>query len=193
MVEEETKIEKFVTIELRMNIHIRKVTSLDAARIRDIYNYYIANTIMTFETEMLSEENVLQRIRKYTPLYPWYVAETDGNVIGYAYASEFIERSAYKYTSEITIFIDHRYTHSGSGKALFMQLIDDMKKMGYVALVSIIAVPNAPSIRLHKSFGFKKVGHLRKVGYKLNHWIDVEYWELLLLEEKELLVQNPGT
>ncbi len=175
-----------------MHIHIRKVTSSDAARIRDIYNYYIANTVMTFETDMLSEENVLQRIRKYTPFYPWYVSEIDGNVIGYAYASEFVERSAYKYTSEITIFIDHKYTRSGSGKVLFTQLIDDMKKLGYAALVSIIAVPNVPSVQLHRSFGFEKVGHLRKVGYKLNHWIDVEYWELLLLDKKELLTQNPG-
>jgi phosphinothricin acetyltransferase len=174
-----------------MNINIRKVTSSDAARIRDIYNYYIANTVMTFETDILSKDKILQRIRKYTPLYPWYIAETDGNVIGYAYASEFIDRSAYRYTSEITIFIDHRYTRSGSGKALFMQLIDDMKKLGYTALMSIIAVPNVPSVRLHRSFGFKKVGHLKKVGYKLNRWIDVEYWELLLLDGKELLSKNP--
>ena len=176
-----------------MNIHIRKVTSSDSAKIRDIYNYYITNTFLTFETDILSEEMVLQRIRKYTVLYPWYIAETNGNVIGYAYASEFIERSAYKYTSEITIFIDHQYTRSGSGKALFTQLIDDMKKLGYKALMSIIAVPNAPSVRLHKSFGFEKVGHLKKAGYKLNRWIDVEYWELLLLDEKEFPAQNPGT
>jgi phosphinothricin acetyltransferase len=170
-----------------MKIHIRKVELSDAARIRDIYNYYIANTVMTFETELLSEKQIIERIEKYTPLYPWYVAEVDTTVIGYAYASEFIERSAYKYTSEITIFIDKEYTRGGCGKLLFAQLLGDMKELGYTALMSIIAVPNGPSMRLHKKFGFEKVGHLKKAGYKLNRWVDVEYWELLLLEEQELL------
>jgi phosphinothricin acetyltransferase len=173
-----------------MKANIRKVEVTDAPRLRDIYNHYIASTVMTFETETLSEEQVVERIKKYTPLYPWYVAEVDGSVIGYAYASEFIERSAYKYTSEITIFIDKDYTRGGCGKLLFSKLIEDMKELKYAALMSIIAAPNSPSVRLHKTFGFEKVGHLKKAGYKLGRWVDVEYWELLLQDEKEFLAEK---
>jgi phosphinothricin acetyltransferase len=173
-----------------MKATIRKVELTDAPRIRDIYNHYIANTIITFETEMLNEEQIMKRIQKYTPLYPWYVAEVNAVVIGYAYASEFIERSAYKYTSEITIFLDKDYTREGYGKLLFSRLIEDMKQMEYTALISIIAIPNDSSIRLHKIFGFEKVGHLKKAGYKLGRWIDVEHWELLLQDEKKSLSEK---
>ena len=82
----------------------------------------------------------------------------------------------------MTIFIDKDYTKGGCGKALLGQLIEDMKASGFAALISIIAVPNAASVRLHKLFGFENVGRLKKVGYKLGRWIDVEYWELVLRE-----------
>ncbi len=163
-----------------MNVKIRKVQLNDVKRIKEIYNHYIANTILTFETDVLSDEQILARIQKYTPQYPWYVAEVDNKVIGYAYASEFIERTAYKFTSEITIFIDKNFTKGGAGKALLSQLIKDMQAMEFTALVSIIALPNAASIKLHKAFGFESVGHLKKAGYKLGKWVDVEMWELLL-------------
>jgi phosphinothricin acetyltransferase len=163
-----------------MKINIRKVTLSDAQRIMEIYNHYILNTVCTFEAEALTEEQVKQRILKYASEYPWYVAESDLKVIGYTYASEFVERSAYKYSSEVTIFIDKDYTKGGCGKALLEQLIKDMKTSGYMALISIIAVPNTASVRLHKVFGFENVGRLKKVGYKLERWIDIEYWELLL-------------
>jgi L-amino acid N-acyltransferase YncA len=163
-----------------MKVHIRKVTLNDAHRIMEIYNHYILNSVLTFETVALTEEQVKKRIEKYTGDYPWYVAESSLKVIGYAYASEFVERSAYKYTSEVTIFIDKDYTKGGCGKALLGQLIEEMKASGFATLISIIAVPNAASVRLHKLFGFENVGRLKKVGYKLGQWIDVEYWELLL-------------
>jgi phosphinothricin acetyltransferase len=163
-----------------MNAIIRKVSLSDAKRIMEIYNHYILNTVLTFETEVLAEEQVKKRILKYAGSYPWFVAESDSKVIGYAYASEFVERGAYKYTSEVTIFIDKEYTKGGCGKALLGQLIEDMKASGFAALISIIAVPNAASVKLHKFFGFENVGLLKKVGYKLGSWIDVEYWELVL-------------
>lgn len=163
-----------------MNVQIRKVQLSDVQRIKEIYNHYIANTVMTFETDVLTEEQIRARIQKYTPQYPWYVAEVDRRVIGYAYASEFIERTAYKFTSEVTIFIDKDFTKGGAGKALLSQLIADTQALGFTALVSIIALPNTASIKLHKTFGFESVGHLKKVGYKLGKWVDIEFWELLL-------------
>jgi L-amino acid N-acyltransferase YncA len=163
-----------------MNVQIRKVTLNDVERIKEIYNHYIVNTVHTFEAAILTDEQVAQRINKYQPNYPWYVAESDNTVIGYAYASEFIERTAYKFTSEVTIFIDKNYTKGGAGKKLLAQLVKDMSTLGYTALISIIAVPNPASVKLHKAFGFENVGHLKKVGYKLGKWVDVELWELEL-------------
>ena len=132
-----------------MKITVRKVSLNDAQRITEIYNHYITNTVHTFETEILTEEQVKKRIQKYAGSHSWHVAEADSKVIGYAYTSEFVERSAYKYTSEVTIFIDKEYTKGGCGKALLGQLIEDMKASGFAALISIIAVPNAASVKLH--------------------------------------------
>jgi L-amino acid N-acyltransferase YncA len=163
-----------------MKIQIRKVNLSDARRIMEIYNHYIVSTVLTFETEALTEDQVRGRIQKYADNYPWYIAELDGKVIGYAYASEFVDRPAYKFTSEVTIFIDKNYTKGGCGKTLLGQLIEEMKISGFNALISIIAMPNPASVKLHKLFGFENVGRLKKVGYKIDRWIDVEYWELIL-------------
>ena len=163
-----------------MNARIRKVNLADAPRIREIYNYYISHSLTTFETVPISVEEVVRRIKKYSARYPWYVAEIGAMVVGYAYASEFVDRPAYAHTSETTIFIDKEYTGAGCGRALYARLLEEMKKLNFAALISIIAIPNPASVRLHTLFGFEKVGHLKKAGYKLNTWIDVEYWELLL-------------
>ncbi|MDM7926086.1 MAG: N-acetyltransferase family protein [bacterium] len=160
---------------------IRNVSPADAARIADIYSHYISDTIVTFEIDPVSPEEIGRRIREIMKDYPYLAAEDEsGTVIGYAYASRFREREAYRHTAEVTIYLDKDRTGAGIGSPLFAELLNRLRKTDTVALIGAVALPNEPSVRLHEKFGFRKVAHLEKVGFKLGKWIDVGYWELLI-------------
>ncbi len=164
-------------------MRVRNVSPSDAARIADIYNHYISDTIVTFELDPVTPEEIGRRIREITRDYPYLAVEDDaGTVAGYAYASRFREREAYRHTAEVTIYLDRDRTGAGLGAPLFAELLDRLRKMDTVALIGAIALPNDASVRLHEKFGFRKVAHLEKVGYKLGNWIDVGYWQLLIRE-----------
>ena len=159
---------------------IRNVEEKDYNVIVSIYNYYIKNSTITFEEEPLTSNDIGERIFNITQSFPWIVFEKAGNVLGYAYASRFKERSAYRFSVETTIYLDHKYHNQGIGQKLYTDLITRVKKLGLKVIYGCIALPNQSSVRLHEKFGFKKVAHLTSVGYKFKQWIDVEYWELLL-------------
>lgn len=162
---------------------IRPVHPDDRVRIAEIYNHYIADTVVTFELDPVTPEEIGRRIREIVKDYPYLAAEDEnGTVIGYAYASRFREREAYRHTAEVTIYLDKDRTGAGIGSPLFAELLERLRKTDTVALIGAIALPNEPSIRLHERFGFMKVAHLEKVGHKLGKWIDVGYWELLIRE-----------
>ncbi len=161
----------------------RDAVSADAGRIADIYNHYISDTIVTFELDPVTPEEIGRRIREITKDYPYLAATDDsGTVIGYAYASRFREREAYRHTAEVTIYLDRNRTGAGLGGPLFSELLGRLRKTDTVALIGAIALPNEPSVRLHEKFDFRKVAHLEKVGFKFGEWIDVGYWELLIRE-----------
>jgi L-amino acid N-acyltransferase YncA len=162
---------------------IRNAEPADAGLIAGIYNHYIADTIVTFELDPAGADEMEKRIRAYARMHPFLVIEDDGGTVtGYAYASRFREREAYRHTAEVTIYLDKDRTGAGFGAPLFAELLDRLRKTDTVALIGAIALPNEPSVRLHEKFGFRKVAHLEKVGYKFGKWIDVGYWELLIRE-----------
>ncbi|MCD7971276.1 MAG: N-acetyltransferase family protein [Candidatus Azobacteroides sp.] len=159
---------------------IREVHAKDARRIAGIYNYYIENTVITFETKAIdSIEQAIRIARIREEDYPFIVYEDNGEVIGYAYLSRWKEHEAYINSPEISIYIDKNYLGKGIGKVLYRELIDISRKKGYHVLIGIIACPNLPCQRLHEEMGFKK-GLFKEVGYKFNKWVDVEYWQLIL-------------
>jgi L-amino acid N-acyltransferase YncA len=162
-------------------MNIRNAEPKDAAQIADIYNHYISNTIVTFELDRVSPEEIVRRVLEIKRAYPYLVLEDGtGTVAGYAYASRFREREAYRYTAEVTIYLDQNRTGGGLGGPLFAELLERLRKTEAMALIGAIALPNEPSVRLHEKFGFQKVAHLEKVGCKFGKWIDVGYWELLI-------------
>ncbi|MBN2200480.1 N-acetyltransferase [bacterium] len=162
---------------------IRNVDPSDAARIAGIYNHYITGTIVTFETDPVTPEEIGRRMRAVTRDYPYLAVEDDaGMLTGYAYASRFREREAYRHTAEVTIYLDRDRTGAGFGAPLFAELLGRLRETDTVALIGAIALPNEPSVGLHEKFGFRKVAHLEKVGHKFGKWIDVGYWELLIRE-----------
>ena len=159
---------------------IRPVNEGDAARIAEIYNHYILNTVITFEEQPVTSDEILARIKNITREYPWFVAEENGRVIGYAYACRWKERSAYKHTVEAAIYLDSRELGRRVGSQLKTALVDELRARKIHSVLAGIALPNPASVALCEKFGFVKVGQLKEVGFKLNRWVDVGYWELIL-------------
>lgn len=161
-----------------MNMTTRNANVNDAAGITRIYNHYIADTCITFETEPVTEEDMAQRIldTRNSGL-PWLVAEEQSRLCGYAYASTWKGRCAYRFTVESTIYLDPVCTGKGRGVALYSALIDAIAAASMRSIIGGIALPNDPSIRLHEGLGFRKVGHFEKVGFKHDRWVDVGYWQ----------------
>jgi phosphinothricin acetyltransferase len=161
---------------------VRFVRADDAAAISDIYNYYIENTVITFEEEPVSAKTMEERIRMVTARYPWLVREEAGEILGYSYVHPWHERSAYRFTAEDSIYLKHGSEGKGIGTALFGRLLEETRKLDLHTLMSVITVPNAVSVGLHEKFGFKQVGCFAEVGYKFGRRLDVGYWELILGE-----------
>lgn len=159
---------------------IRRVTSADAAAIAEIYNHYVTKTAVTFEAEPVSSAGMLGRIEETFSSLPWLVFEFEGALIGYAFASPWKSRCAYRYSVESTIYLRPESTGQGCGTPLYRQLIKEVGQLGFHSMIGGIALPNPSSERLHEKLGFKKIAHFKEVGWKFERWIDVGYWQLLL-------------
>ncbi|MEK9612769.1 MAG: GNAT family N-acetyltransferase [Flavobacteriaceae bacterium] len=158
---------------------IRKATREDAQSICEIYNHYVLNTHSTFEEKAIDESIISNRMQLNEEL-SWWVYEENHRVQGYAYACPWKMRSAYQYTLEVSIYFNKDKIGKGNGSLLYTQLIDELRSKNYSTLLAGIALPNPRSIKFHEVLGFRKVGQLEKVGFKLNRWIDVGYWQLNL-------------
>jgi len=157
---------------------IREVQISDAKAICDIYNYYIENTIITFEEEAVSETEMKDRILSAS--LPWFVFEENGKILGYAFASEWKSRCAYKYTVECSVYLDNSGKGKGIGAQLYNELLQKLKELKYRIIIAGIALPNDASVKFHEKFGFEKVAHFKDVRYKFDNFIDVGYWQLEL-------------
>lgn len=159
---------------------IRTVNLEDAQEIAKIYNYYVLNSCVTFEEMAVSAEEMRRRIEAGYLNFPWLVFEKDNAVLGYAYATMWKPRSAYKHTVESTVYLKKEATKNGIGSMLYAALIGQLTDLGFHAVIGGISLPNDASIALHEKFGFEKIAQFKEVGYKFNKWIDVGYWELLI-------------
>jgi L-amino acid N-acyltransferase YncA len=159
---------------------MRKVLEADAPAICAIYNPYVAGTTITFEQEPVSVDDMRERIRVNTASFPWLVAEYDGTLVGYAYATRWRNRAAYDQTVETTAYVRQDLHRSGAGLPLYVALLDALRRQAVHAAVGCIALPNAASVAFHEKCGFRKVAHFPEVGRKFGQWVDVGFWQLLL-------------
>jgi len=160
---------------------IRAATAADAAAVASIYNHYVANTVITFEEDAVPAPAMAARIAEVAAQdLPWLVAETDGAVVGYCYASRWKARSAYRFSVETTIYLAPGREGRGLGKRLYAELIGILKTRGIHAVIGGAAQPNPASVALHESLGFERVATFRQVGFKHGRWVDVAYWQLVL-------------
>jgi L-amino acid N-acyltransferase YncA len=157
---------------------IRPATPHDAASLCRIYNPYVLGSTITFEEEAVTEEAMRARVAEVGAILPWLVLEEAGAVVAYAYATRWRVRSAYRFSVESTIYVDASCPRRGFGRQLYGELIRQLRERGLHRVIGGIALPNAASIGLHESMGFRKVAHFTEVGFKLGRWIDVGYWEL---------------
>lgn len=161
-------------------MEVRPCESRDVAAICGIYNYYIENTVITFDAVPLQTSEMAGRIAAYTKLYPWLVCSEDEEIVGFAYANKWKERAAYRNSAEITVYLRQGQSRKGYGRALYEMLLPRLAEADCHVVLSCIALPNEASVGLHEYFGFKKVAHFTEVGRKFERWIDVGYWQLLM-------------
>ena len=159
---------------------IRNVNATDTQAIAHIYNHYVLNTNISFETQAVTTADMLHRITSISAQYPYLVYEHEGHVVGYCYAHQWKERAAYSKTLETTIYIDKDVRHQGLGRIMVKLLIDLCRNEGYRALIACITQGNEASIKMHESLGFKQVSEFKEVGFKFDTWLDVVDLELLL-------------
>ncbi|MBV8731332.1 MAG: N-acetyltransferase [Acidobacteriia bacterium] len=160
---------------------IRPARPRDAACIAAIYNHYVTTSVITFEEEPVTDAEIGRRIASVeSALLPWLVAEEGGRVTGYAYATPWRTRSAYRFSVEITAYVGQGWERRGIGSLLYDQILPLLKARGIHAVLGGIALPNAASVALHEKFGFRKAAEFHEVGFKANRWIDVGYWQLTL-------------
>ncbi|MES2742352.1 MAG: arsinothricin resistance N-acetyltransferase ArsN1 family B [Pseudomonadota bacterium] len=163
---------------------IRSVQPNDAAAICAIYNHYVLHTTISFEEEAVSTEAMAQRIAAAT--LPWLVLEEQGEPLGYAYASPWRVRAAYRHAVEISVYLAPGATGRRLGQTLCRHLLHALRQRDVHCVIGGIAQPNPASVALHQRLGFRKVAHFEQVGWKHGRWVDVGYWQLILTEEDDL-------
>lgn len=159
-------------------MRIRSVRLDDAEAVAAIYAPIVRDTWISFETEPPGAEEMRERIAGKIGKLPWLVSTDDQDAVtGYVYASMLRDRAAYQWSVEVTAYVREDSRGRGLGSRLYLTLFDELKALGYCQAFAGIALPNDASVALHESVGFKPLGVYRKVGYKLDSWRDVGWWQ----------------
>jgi len=162
---------------------IRPALPADAQDIARIYNYYILNSVISFEEQVVTAQAMVERLNEVgAASLPWIVVERSGSVVGFAYASRWKDRSAYHYSVESTIYLESAVLGAGYGTQLYQSLLTELRRKEVHTVIGGVALPNPASIRLHEKLGFRKVAHFKEVGLKFGRWVDVGYWQLTFPE-----------
>lgn len=162
---------------------IRDAGPGDAPALARIYNHYVEHSTATFEEEIVAERVFARRLEPVARAgLPWLVAERDGVIAGYAYGAPWRERSAYRFSAEVTVYVAPEATGGGLGQALYLALFERLRSLGLRTVIGVVTLPNPASVALHEKCGMAQVAQLRSVGYKHGRWLDVGYWQRLLDE-----------
>ena len=157
---------------------IRDATAADAAAIAEIYNHYVEHTVVTFEETLVSAADFAARIESvHAAGFPWLVAEQAGRVLGYAYATKWKERSAYRFSAEVTVYLAPTATGRGIGTLLYERLFEALADEDVHRAYAGVTLPNEASVRIHARLGFQPVGVYEQVGRKFGFYHDVAWFE----------------
>ena len=173
-------------------VKIRRAVPEDAARLVEIYGYYVEKTAISFEYTVPGPEEFRGRMERIMARYPYLVAEVDGRVAGYAYAGAFVGRAAYDWACELTIYLDPEARKCGLGRALYGAMEKVLRAMGVLNLYACIGYPrggddeylNSNSADFHAHLGFEKVGTFTACGYKFGRWYDMIWMEKIIRQHR---------
>jgi L-amino acid N-acyltransferase YncA len=154
---------------------VRDASPLDAEACAAIYAPYVTGTAITFETVPPSVVEMAQRIADAQATHAWMVLEDEGRVVGYAYAGPMKPRAAYRWSCEVSVYLEQGRRRSGGGRALYEALFDRLIERGFRTAVAGMTLPNDASVGLHKALGFEPIGTYRRIGWKLDSWHDVAW------------------
>ncbi|MEA2197380.1 MAG: hypothetical protein QOJ25_1431 [Solirubrobacteraceae bacterium] len=161
-----------------------RLRSADAARdgaaCAAIYDPYVRDTVISLEDVPPDAAEMTARIERIERSHPYLVAEDDGRVVGFAYGSVHRERAAYRWATDVSVYIDAASHRRGIGRALYETLFDMLRGQNFLVAGAGITLPNEASVAIHEGLGFVPVGVYRNIGYKLGAWRDVGWWQVEL-------------
>ena len=160
-----------------MSETIRRATLADAAQLVEIYRPSIEDSNASFELVCPGVDEFADRIRAALENHEWLVLETGEQICGYAYGTAHRKRAAYDLSVETSVYVHSKFHGRGIGKRLYQQLFISLQQMGFHNAYAGITLPNAASVALHESFGFKTIGVFREIGFKNDQWHDVGWWQ----------------
>lgn len=160
-------------------IEIRPADIVDAAACAAVYAPYVEQSVISFE-EIPPDAAAMAGRMLDQPRLPWLVAIRAGAVVGYAYASRHRARRAYRWSAEVSVYLQGTEHGRGTGRALYAELLNVVRDLGYVRALAGITLPNDKSIGLHQALGFTPIGVFTGVGFKFGAWHDVGWWQLTL-------------
>ncbi len=161
---------------------IRSIRPGDIPACVALYNHYVADTTITFEEVPLTVESFTARVEAVTRRYPFLVWEDDhsGKVIGYAYLYVYSERTAYRFTCDLSIYIKEGYGHCGIGNRLYRAIEKLAYAQGIYSIFSVVSAENPPSLRFHERQGFTRIADLDDIAFKKGRWIGIRYYRKFL-------------
>lgn len=171
---------------------IRSAIAADAAACVEVYRPYVLDTVISFETQVPTVEDMADRIVAARLRHDWLVLEVDGAITGYAYAHPFHARAAYQWSVETSVYLAQDRRRLGGGRMLYTELLNRLAGRGYRRAFAGITQPNEASNALHETFGFRPVGRYRRVGWKHGAWHDVQWCQLDLMAAADEIDPPPA-
>ena len=155
----------------------------DAERVAEIYRPHVDDGVASFEERAPGATEMAERIRTVLEWTPWLVAEDESaRVIGYAYATRHRERAGYRWSVDISVYVDEGWQRRGVGRQLYSDLMSILHRQGFVNVYAGITLPNPGSVALHESIGMQLIGVYEGVGYKFGEWLPVAWYGMRLRE-----------
>jgi L-amino acid N-acyltransferase YncA len=164
---------------------IRDASAGDAEACAAIYAPYVTDTAITFESDVPGSDEMAERIAAAQERHAWVVAEDDGRVVGYAYGGPYKARAAYRWSCEVSVYVERGRHRTGAGRALYEALLSRLAERGYRMAVGGMTLPNDASVGLHRALGFEPVGTYRRIGYKHGTWHDVAWTQRPLVADDD--------
>jgi phosphinothricin acetyltransferase len=165
----------------------------DAARIAEIYRPYVEDSIISFEEATPAAEEMAERMRHVLKWTPWLVASDENSrVIGYCYASRHQERAGYRWSVDLTVYVDSQFRGRGIGRTLYGELLPILRRQRFISAYAGVGLPNEASVALHQAIGMSLIGTYEKVGWKLGRWVDVAWFGMTLTDPPEGGATPPG-